>query len=214
MIEVQIAAFAAAVFASIEAIAGKYGSTILLLSIGIAIYAAIVGTFYTFLSRRVLYELKPENVKLFSSLSTRLRNIAALILTYTVLFPAISFLWFVMISVFVFILSRTSSLETVFVLSISVVTAVRILAYYKESLAADLAKLLPLVFLGVTIIDPTLFTRQLVEERVLLLAGALPDFVAAMAFVIGLEWALRLLYTIAKALHLAHAEIQGKGKAG
>ncbi|MFH0973480.1 MAG: hypothetical protein V1817_01685 [Candidatus Micrarchaeota archaeon] len=200
MIEAQFAGFVSAVFASGEALALKYGATVLFLTLGVAFYAAVFGTLYTYLSRRVLYEIKPEARGGISGFVSRFGNIVGVILQYTLLFPAITFLWFVLLSASLFILSRTAELETVFMLSISVVAAVRILAYYKEAIAVDLAKLLPLALLAVLIVEPGLFSVELVKSRLLELVAALPQFAAVIVFVVVLEWALRLLYILAKYL--------------
>ncbi len=217
MFEEQIAVLASSAFASGEALFGRFGATVALLSVGIAVYAAIVGTFYTFLSRRVLYETKPENRKGISGLIHRFGGAVAVVLKYTFLFPAITFVWFAFISTFLFLLSRTVALETVFVLSISLVAAVRALAYYKQEIAVDLAKLLPLVMLGVLIVDPTLFSRELVESRVLQLAGALPEFAAFVVFVVVLEWFLRVSYffvTLVKGTPAVETAVEESKQAG
>ncbi|OIO24227.1 hypothetical protein AUJ65_01595 [Candidatus Micrarchaeota archaeon CG1_02_51_15] len=197
MIEQQFIAIASAAFASAESLLGRLGATALILAIGIAAYAGTVGTFYNFLSRRVLYETKPENRKGISGLIHHFGSIVAGILTYTVLFPCITFIWFALLSTFLFLISRSAELETVFVMSISVVAAIHVLAYYKEEIAVDLAKLLPLVLLGSAIVDPSLFTRELIESRLLELAQAIPEFAAFIVIAIALEWTLRILYLIA-----------------
>ncbi|MFH1470141.1 MAG: hypothetical protein ABIF01_00170 [Candidatus Micrarchaeota archaeon] len=194
MLEEQLAAFASTAFANGEVLVGRFGATVLILTAGITIYSAIVGTFYHYLSRRDLHELKPENRKGISGFVYRFGKIVAFFLKYTVLFPAITFLWFVLLSTFLFLLSRTVELETVFVLSISVVSAVRVLAYYKEEIAIDLAKMLPLALLGVLIVEPTLFSREIVESRIYQLAGALPQFAVFIGFTIALELVLRIIY--------------------
>jgi len=196
MLEEQAAALASAAFSSGEALFGQFGATVLLLSVGIAVYSAIVGTFYLHLSRRVLYETAPTKREGISGILYRFGGLVALVLKYTVLFPAITFVWFALLSSFLFVLSRTAGIETVFVLSISLVAAVRMLAYYNEGLAGDLAKMFPLALLGVIIVDPTLYSQELVTSRLLTLFSALPQFAAFIAFAVVLEWGLRVLYAI------------------
>ncbi|MFH1106303.1 MAG: hypothetical protein V1787_00250 [Candidatus Micrarchaeota archaeon] len=193
MIEEQLAALASAAFASGEALAGRFGATVFFLSVGIAVYAAIIGTFYHHLSRRVLYETKRIDRKGIWGFFLRFGNAVEVLLKYTVLFPAISFLWFAVLASSLFLISRTAELETVFVLAISVVIAVRALAYYKEEISVDLAKMLPLALLGVFIVEPTLYSREIIGARILQLLGAIPQFAAFIAIAIMLEWTLRIL---------------------
>ncbi len=197
MVWEHMASWAGSLFSSGEALFGRFGATVALLALGIAIYGAIVGTFCAHLSKRLLYQSNPTGKKITGFVS-QFGSLAALFFKYTILFPAITFTWFVLLASFLFLLSRTATLETVFVLSISVVAAVRILAYYNEKIAADVAMVMPLTLLGVLFIDPTLFNQQMVQGRLLTLSGALPEFAALVAFAVALEWILRIIYTIVK----------------
>jgi hypothetical protein len=197
MLGEQAAAAASAAFSNAEGLIGSFGATVAILTLGIALYAAVFGTFYNYLSRRVLYSPSAKGEGL-GGLIHSYGSVAAALLTYTVMFPAITFLWFVFLSASLFLLSRTLSLDTVFVIAISVAAAIRVVAYYREEIAVDLAKMLPLALLGVALVDPTLFTAEIVSARVTQLAAALPDFALFIAFVIALEWLLRISYSIAR----------------
>ncbi|MFH0971383.1 MAG: hypothetical protein V1835_02340 [Candidatus Micrarchaeota archaeon] len=198
MIEDQLAQFAVGIFSNVESLTGRFGVTVLILTFGIAIYAAIVGTFYNFLSRRVLFELDSEKRGGLLGFILSLGHVAIFFFKYTLMFPAITFIYFVLISTFLFLLSRTAELETVFLLSISLVSAIRLLAYYKEEIAVDLAKMLPLALLGVLIVEPTLFSKEIVESRLTELLGALPSFVGFIGFTVVIEWVLRIFYFFAR----------------
>ncbi|MFA4982912.1 MAG: hypothetical protein WC588_01720 [Candidatus Micrarchaeia archaeon] len=197
MVGEEIAASIGSLFAGGEAVFGRFGATVAFLSIGIAVYGIVVGTFYTHLSKRLLYDIKPDKRHMDSFLN-RLGRMLLFLFKYTLLFPSITFAWFVFLAGSIFILSRTASLETVFVLSISLVAAIRILAYYDEKIAEDLAKLLPVSLLTVVIVDSTLFTQELVQTRALALSGAVPEFASLILFVVLLEWTLRIIYVIMK----------------
>ncbi|MBU1197018.1 hypothetical protein KJ765_00745 [Candidatus Micrarchaeota archaeon] len=193
-----LVSFASTIYAYGDAVLGSMGMTIAVLAIGMAVYAAIVGTFYTFLSRRVLFDVKDQKKTGVLGFLSKLTGIVGLIVNYTIIFPLIVFIWFVLLSSFLFFLSRTLTLETVFVLSLSVVSAIRILAYYKQEIAVDLSKMLPLALLGVLIVEPTLFSQTLFEDRLMQLLSALPRFAPFLLLVIGLEWTLRIGYAVSK----------------
>lgn len=196
----QIANFVSAAYVSVQVLASKYGETILFSTLGIVIYSAIFGTLYTYLSKRVLYKMKHENISGILGTFKNLANFTSFVVKYTILFPAITFVWFALLSASLFLLSRTASLEFIFIISISVVAAVRILAYYSEEISVDLAKTLPLALLAVLLVEPTLFSLELIKSRIIELINALPQFAAFIIFVVILEWLLRILYSLVKYL--------------
>ncbi len=201
-----IAHSASRAYAYGQAIFGPTAMMVLSLAFGIACYAILVGTFYTLLSRRVLYHLD-----LRDHLGGEIRGwkkaskIASFVLSYTLVFPLITFLWFVALSVLLYVLSRTLSLASVFMLSLSVVASIRVCAYYKEEIAVDVAKLLPLALLGVLLVDPTYFNESMVRFRLLELFRSLPQFIPYLGIAIGIEWLLRILLACKRAV-LGHKE--------
>lgn len=199
-VSLEVASAAASVFSVIQGYLGDRAATIILLTLGIALYTALVGTAYNFISKRELYTLSSSNRQGLFGTVARLGSAVVFIIQYTVLFPIISFAWFFVLSTALFLLSRTATLETVFMLTLSVLAAVRLLAYYREGISADLAKMLPLALLGVAIVEPTLFNTELVRTRVEAIIAGLPSAAAFLAAIIVMEWVLRIIYAIAKAL--------------
>ncbi len=172
---------------------GETSMTVLALSFSIAIYAIIVGTFYIKLSKKVLYKIKTDKPHKFLRAYF---DMLIFLLKYTILFPLFSFVWFVFLSVMLYLMSTKLPLETAFILSISIVTAIRICAYYDEQVSVDLGKLLPLALLGIVLIDASSFTPAIVETKALELLTSLPRFVPFLIVGIAVEWILRLLLGI------------------
>ncbi len=188
-------AIASTLYGQLHSSIGPVGSTVLILSIGIALYAIVVGTFYLRLSKKVLYKFEMSDKGKKSFLYGYMEAIG-FVLRYALLFPLISFLWFTMLSVLLYLLSRTISLDSAFLLAVSVVAATRICAYYDENVSVDLAKLLPLALLGVLLVDQTQFTQEIVGNRVEELAANIPRFAPFLGIAIVLEWTLRILLAV------------------
>ena len=123
---------------------------------GMVLYSFFVWKFYRFVSRR---EIIPINIEKYSSKGTRSPfKIGAYVASYVLLFPFILFLWFFVYSFFIYFLARDIPTGTVLLISITVITAIRVTAYYQEDLAKDLGKLLPFALLAIFLTSPVFFS--------------------------------------------------------
>lgn len=88
------------------------------------------------------------------------------------------------------------TVDTVFLVSSSLIIAIRIAAYYNEDLSKDLAKLLPFALLGIFLLSPTFFSLDEVMQRL----SEIPNFVIQIAafivVAIAVETSLSILYLI------------------
>ncbi|WP_268541179.1 hypothetical protein [Candidatus Nitrosotenuis cloacae] len=123
-------------------------------------------------------------------------RIAAYITTNIFVFPIVVSLWFVGYSSFMFFLAQDMTVDTVFLVSSSLIIAIRIAAYYNEDLSKDLAKLLPFALLGIFLLSPTFFSLDEVMQRL----SEIPNFVIQIAafivVAIAVEISLSILYLI------------------
>ena len=85
-------------------------------------------------------------------------------------------------------------------ISMAVVAASRIAAYYKEGMAEEMAKILPLAVLGIFIVDPTYFSLQAVFAHIYRIPGLVPLLINYLFFTVQLEFALRILFLIKRAV--------------
>ncbi|MBI4406540.1 hypothetical protein HY571_01365 [Candidatus Micrarchaeota archaeon] len=193
----QAAMLASGPYSQGQSYLGETGMNVLILAFGIAFYTALVGTFYNKLSKKVLYDVNfyDKYGKQKSTLKKFL-NLLSFVINYAVVFPLITFSWFILLSAFLYLLSRTLSVETVLLIALSVVAAIRICAYYREEIAVDLAKTLPLALLGVVLVEPTAFTSNLVNTRLAELLVSVASVVPFLGLIVGLEWTLRILLAI------------------
>ena len=123
---------------------------------GMVLYSFFVWKFYRFIARR---EIIPINLEKYSARGRKSPlKVGAYVLSYLFLFPFFLFLWFFVYSFFIYFLARDIPTETVLLISITVIVATRVAAYYKEDLARDLGKLLPFSLLAIFLTSPAFFS--------------------------------------------------------
>lgn len=161
--------------------AGYEGQLITLATytIGMVVYAIVIWHFYRHLAKREIFSKK---------------GTGGYVVKYMILFPLVSFIWFVILSLFLFFLAKNISVENVLLISITIVSAVRAAAYYNEDLSKDLAKMIPFALLGIFIVDPTYFSMELVLERIATLPTMFSLVLRYLLFAYVLEIILRLLH--------------------
>ena len=97
-------------------------------------------------------------------------------------------------------MSKSQGIENILMISMTLVVAVRVLAYYREELAKEVAKLLPLAILGLFIVDPTYFSWEISLNNI----SRIPDYWVTLLnyllFAVLLEFILRLVVDIKDSL--------------
>jgi hypothetical protein len=160
---------------------------------GMAVYAVFIFKFYRFLARKDIFALDLSRYE-----KARLRFIRSLlhmifyVLKYLVIFPFLAFFWFAILTVLLSFLAKNQTSETVLLISIAVVSAVRITSYYDEDLSRDLAKILPFALLGVFLVDFSYFALPATIEILRETLGEWHTMVYYLLFVIVLEFVLRV----------------------
>ena len=171
-------------------------------SIGMVVYGIFIFHFYRFLAKRDMFSLNIEQrlrggkLKSSGKKVSVAPRIAAHIATNLFIFPIVIFVWFLVYSIFMFFLAQDMSMKTIFLVSSSIVISVRIAAYYNEDLARDLAKLLPLVLLGIFILSPTFFALDEIKSRLADIPNFIIQIAAFLVVAIMVEIILSSLYLI------------------
>ncbi len=173
------------------------GPDLILLTLSMVAYGVFIYKFYRFIAKRDVFgfselELQAEQRDSF----IKLTHIVSGTFKYWVLFPIVVFFWFSGFSVLFFFMAKDLPTETILLISITFVTAIRITSYYTEDLSRDLAKLIPFALLGVAILDPGFFSVDSVMTRFSELAAFLPQLLAYFVYVVLVEWTLRVLLAI------------------
>ena len=182
-----------------SAIIGEVYLQLLLLTVGMFIYAIFVWYFYRSLSKRDLFKLDLEKYRFSTAKHKNLQKVGDIIiyfLKYGLIFPVLIAVWFLILSFFLLVLTKEMAVEQILMLSIIVVSASRIASYYKEDLASDLAKLVPFAILAIMISDPNFFVVETAVSRLSEITNVGSQIINFLIFSIVLEWSLRTLYLL------------------
>jgi len=129
-----------------------------ILIVGIVIYSFFIFKFYRYLARKDVVSLNlsqynnsvhPFGAKFLASIFY--------IVKYILVFPLMVFFWFLVLTLLLSFISQRPFNEILMV-SMALVVAIRVTAYYNEDLSKDLAKMIPFALLGIYLVDVSLLT--------------------------------------------------------
>jgi hypothetical protein len=164
---------------------------------GITVYGVFVFNFYRFLARKDIFTL---NLQKHNQAKRPALRKAITVIFYVfkclMLYPVFVFFWFGVMAVLLYLLSRNHSTETVMLIAMGVIGAIRICAYYKEALSTDIAKILPFALLGIMLIDNSVIrileSTETVQEVALQWETVVYYLVYYLVAVVALELLLRM----------------------
>ncbi|MFH0929030.1 MAG: hypothetical protein V1818_01585 [Candidatus Aenigmatarchaeota archaeon] len=167
--------------------------------LALSVYAVFVWKFYRTLSKRDIFKINLEKYNLPDTKHKNLRkagSIFAYILKYGVIFPFYIIIWFVILSLLMLLMTVDATVGTVLMLSISIVSATRLLSYYSEDLSTDIAKLIPFGLMAVSLTGSNFFSIETTIARLSEVPLLWSSILQFLIFSIVLEWMLRILYLI------------------
>ncbi|MFC1455024.1 hypothetical protein ACFLQI_02970 [Candidatus Undinarchaeota archaeon] len=202
----QVAPLIAQHFSRADAIAAA--KPLALYVFGIAIYAIFIFKFYRFLAKKDVFELDLGKYSQTSFAGAKkFFSVVSYVVKYLLVFPLVVFMWFAFLGILLIFLAKTGSVEQLLLISVSLVGAVRVCAYYNENLSQDLAKMLPLALLGITMLDVSYFNLMRSLEMLFSLFDYWKLLSYYFVFIVGLEFVLRIF---SGAVHLVLPEKKGK----
>ncbi|MBR9700233.1 hypothetical protein GOV09_07295 [Candidatus Woesearchaeota archaeon] len=161
--------------------------------LGIAVYGVFIFKFYRFLARKDIFNL--NLAKYNQAVHPVLEKFFALILyfvEYIIIFPLFIIFWFLVLSTLVGLLSKRG-FQDVFLISMAIVSATRIAAFYNEELSKDLAKMIPFALLAVLIIDITFITFESIKVVLNNILISWKTIFYYLVLAMGLELFLRMI---------------------
>ena len=168
-----------------------------LISLVIVIYSIFIWKFYRWIAKKDLLEL---NLKKYgqSKYEFLAKSIAGFFyfLEYIIILPLVVFVWFCGFTIFLMLLTENIPLQTLLIISATVIVAIRMTAYYKEDLAKDLAKLLPFTLLGVSITQIGGFSFENIIEQVFAIPAFFNHIAIYLLFIMVIEFILRTLEVV------------------
>ena len=125
--------------------------------LGITAYGVFIFNFYRFMARKDIIKLNLQKHNHAKHPALR-KTISVIFYTFKclMLYPVFVFFWFCVMAGLLYLLGRNQSTESVMLVAMGVVGAIRVCSYYKEALATDISKILPFALLGILIIDNSL----------------------------------------------------------
>lgn len=172
----------------------------LLFVIGIAIYSLFVWSFYHFISKRDFLPKSFYPASVGDMVKPKLLVLSGA--SYLVIFPAITFVWFIVLAFFVFLISKDMPFEVALFVSMSIIAVVRILSYYKEAASSEIAKMIPYAILSFLLTsaavyaDPNFFTEKQLNSIPVKFMENLGGILSAMAVVTVFEFAFRIAFIV------------------
>ncbi|MDY6965743.1 MAG: hypothetical protein SVM80_07220 [Halobacteriota archaeon] len=162
-------------------------------AIGIAIYSVFIFKFYRFLAKKDIFRLKYDKyVEEEGTIKVSFGGALLYIFKYIILFPLVAFSGFLFLSALLLLLAKDQEVSNIMLISMAVVSAIRMTSYYNEDLSRDLAKMLPLALLGVFLVDSTYFSLSVTSEKVMMVQESWKSIIYYLFSIIGLEFILRL----------------------
>lgn len=157
----------------------------------LAFYAYVVLLFYRKLSKRDMFEIHLEDKHGLG----KVFEIVAYIVRYIILFPTYTIFWFVFLSYTIIFLGGGDFTHILFLAAL-VLSATRLLAYFNQTSAGEIAKLLPFVFLSAVLINPIILEQKAFPSDEVIRDQLVPQAISYLKIIVGLEISLRILYDI------------------
>jgi hypothetical protein len=169
---------------------------LILFIIGMVIYSIFIFKFYRFIARRNIFKLDLHKYnKAKHPLLKKTVGYILYLIEYVFLFPVFTFFWFIVFSVLLSFMAKSAA-DNILLVSIALVSTVRIAAYYDEDLSKDLAKMLPFALLGIFLIDITYFSFSASLEVIKQIPSFWKIMVYYLIFAIVLEFILKIGYSV------------------
>ena len=169
--------------------------------LGMVVYAVFVFNFYRFVATRDMFQIDLSKYE-----ESRFRWVRAFlqivmyVVKYLIVFPVFAFFWFAILTLILTFLSKQQSFTEILLMALATVSAIRVASYYNEALSMDLAKILPFAVLGIFVVNTSFFTISDSLGTLLEAEGYMENILYYLAFLIALEFALRLILGAAKLL--------------
>ena len=173
-------------------LAGQKFISFLFIVILVVIYAIFIWKFYQSISTKNLLELNLSQYnKSEHPLFAKILAVTFYVLEYIIIFPVLIFIWFSVFTLFLILLTENLPIETLLLISATVIAAIRLTSYYKKKLSEDLAKLIPFTLLAISLVNPEFFSIERIFNQFRELSLIFNNILIYLVFIIILEAILR-----------------------
>ncbi|MGD9276695.1 MAG: hypothetical protein PVJ67_05975 [Candidatus Pacearchaeota archaeon] len=155
-------------------------------------YCIIIWKLYRFISKKNIIEL---NLNKYNTVEhpaiTKILAAVFYFIEYMILMPFWVFVWFSIFTIFLVFLTENLAINTLLLISATIVAAIRMTAYYREGLSKDISKLLPFTLLSISILNPNFFNVERIISHLSSIPGLFSNISLYLVFIIILEIILR-----------------------
>ena len=190
---------------------------LLVLVLLIVLYSIFIWKFYRFVSTKNFLGLNLNKYNTSQSpFFTKLLKGAFYFSEYIIILPFLIFFWFSIFTIFLILLSTTPEISQILIISAAVIASIRAVAYYKEDLSREIAKLFPFTLLAIIVLNPNTFSEVQYVEKIATHLNQIPNFFSQIGyyllFIIILEIILRFFDFIFSLFGLEEVEVKGNEK--
>ncbi|MBI2042836.1 hypothetical protein HYT25_00415 [Candidatus Pacearchaeota archaeon] len=158
----------------------------------IFIYVAIIWKLHKFISHKNIFGLNLNKYNRSEEpITQKFVHGSFYFLEYMIILPFIIFFWFAGFAIFLIVMGKGFDANTALIISAAVVASIRMTAYYKEVLSQELAKLLPLNLLALSLIEKGFFDIERIFSQISQIPGLFSNITIYFVFIIILEVILR-----------------------
>lgn len=173
--------------------------TLLLFSLLLAAYGILVWKFHTLVSKKDLLTL---NLAQYNQTDhpfySKLLAVIFYFVEYIVILPVVLSFAFSILAIIILFLSEGVAISQIIIIAVAIVASIRVLAYYKEEIAREVAKLMPLTMLAIFLITPGFFSLDRLISSIAEVGGLFNQILYFFMFMIALELVLRILDLVFK----------------
>jgi len=171
--------------ASLPPFAGNFFNFLILVLL-IVIYSVFIWKFYRFISTKNVFGLNLNKYnKSKNPLFTKLFAGALHFVEYIIILPFLIFFWFAIFTLFLMLLTQNQDLSLILIISATIIAAIRMTSYYKEELSREIAKMLPLTLLAITVLNPNSFSQTQYVEKIINHLSQIPSFFSQILYYLG-----------------------------
>lgn len=160
------------------------------------LFAVFIWHFYRFFARKNVVGINLVEYNPFEhSLTSSLFASFLYLLENIIISPFIILVGFSVFTIFLLFVNETLTIQGILIVSAMIIAVIRISAYYRENLARELSKLLPISFLAISLSNPKSFLNF---ETLLLNLSKIPLFfdkiLVYLTFIVIIEIIMRFFY--------------------
>lgn len=170
---------------------------LLLLTIIVVIYAVFIWKFYVFISTKdiIRLNLKKYNKSKHPTLGKFIAS-SLYIIEYLIILPILIFFWFAFFTILLSLLTKGLEPSAIVLIAAITIAAVRITSYipkYGETVSSEVAKIVPLTLLAISITNPLFFQLGELTKGLVKIPQVLGEIRFYIFFIFAIELILRFL---------------------